>query len=430
MRFIFLIILVQIIFLSCSEVKKNDNVAIKEQKKKVQIQKVKIISLVEKRDIIKKGDTIINFLQDKGLDYATAFKLVSDIKPIFDLRKLNVGMKISCFFNGENLSKFQYQIDDNTYLYVKGDKNKYNGIIKKIPYVIKKEIVSGVISCSLFNSILEKGERPELADMMASLYEYDIDFNRDLRKGDKYSLLIEKKFLKGVFKGYGKIIAADFIQKEHSIKVVLFAYKNHSPAYYHPDGRAVKKMFLKSPLPFMRVTSRYGMRKHPILGFSTKHNGVDLGAPRGTKVKVTASGVVIKAGYNRVKGRYVEVRHPNRYITQYFHLSGIKRGIRRGVRVIQGQLIGYVGSTGRSTGPHLHYGVKKSNRFINPLRLKSPKKNPISKKYLGDFKKYAQKALNLLSGGEEVNETLLMKSVLMKEIKTMIEPVEGIIGIR
>jgi murein DD-endopeptidase MepM/ murein hydrolase activator NlpD len=356
--------------------------------------------------------------------------LVSDIKPIFDLRKLNVGMKISCFFNGENLSKFQYQINDNTYLFVKGDKNKYSGIIKKIPYVIKKEVVSGVISYSLFNSILKNGERPELADMMASLYEYDIDFNRDLRKGDKYSLLIEKKFLKGVFKGYGKIIAANFIQKEHSIKVVLFAYKNHSPAYYHPDGRAVKKMFLKSPLPFMRVTSRYGMRKHPILKFSTKHNGVDLGAPRGTKVKVTASGMVIKAGYNRVKGRYVEVRHPNRYVTQYFHLSGIKRGIRRGVRVIQGQFIGYVGSTGRSTGPHLHYGVKKSNRFINPLRLKSPKKNPIAKKYLDDFKKYAQKALYILNnGGKGVDETLLMKSVLIKEIKTMIAPVEGIIGI-
>jgi murein DD-endopeptidase MepM/ murein hydrolase activator NlpD len=180
----------------------------------------------------------------------------------------------------------------------------------------------------------------------------------------------------------------------------------------------------------MRITSRYGMRRHPILGFSTRHNGVDLGAPRGTKVKVTASGVVIRAGSSRVKGRYVEVRHPNRYVTQYFHLSGIKRGIRRGVRVIQGELIGYVGSTGRSTGPHLHYGVKKSNRFINPLRLKSPQKKPIAKKYLCDFKKYAQKALDILNnGGEGVDEPLLMKSILIKKIKTMIEPVEGIIGI-
>jgi len=300
------------VFISCTKTVKNEGSKI--IKKPVEKESKKKKKLFKKIDIVKKGDTIINLLQKQGIDYQTAYKLFSDVKPIFDLRRLNVGMKYSLSFDKDDLIKFQYQIDDNSFLHITNMEKMYKGFIKEIPYKIKEVVVSGQIESSLYGSILNKGENAELADLMASLFEYDVDFNRDLRKGDKYSLLVEKKYLQGVFKGYKRIIAADFTQKERSIKVVLFESPDGKIAYYHPDGAAVKKMFLRSPLPFMRVTSRYGYRKHPVLGYSAKHNGVDLGARRGTKVKVTASGVVIRAGYNRINGKFVEVRHPNKYI--------------------------------------------------------------------------------------------------------------------
>jgi len=418
--FLFFFVLIFSFFCSKNKIEYTKN-------KKVIIKKInKSVKITEKKGIVKKGDTIINILKNRGLDYSSAFKLFSDVKPVFDLRKLKVGKAYSFFFQKQEFKGFKYQIDDNSFLYITNMEKKYKGIIKTIPYVIKRVVVSGKIKSSLFNSILSEGENPELADLMASLYEYDIDFNRDLRVGDKYSLLIEKKYLNGVFKAYGKIIVADFTRSGNSVKVVLYENPEGKTAYYHPDGRAVKKMFLRSPLPFMRVTSRFGMRKHPILGFSSKHNGVDLAAPRGTRVKVTASGVVIKSGYNRIKGRYVEVRHPNKYITQYFHLSGIKSGIRRGKRVVQGELIGYVGNTGRSTGPHLHYGVKKGKSYINPLRLKSPKKNPVNKKYLKKFIEYSKSKISLLYDNSK--KVSLDKKFIMS-LESVIKPITNFVGI-
>ncbi len=411
------------VFISCTKTVKNEGSKI--IKKPVEKESKKKKKLFKKIDIVKKGDTIINLLQKQGIDYQTAYKLFSDVKPIFDLRRLNVGMKYSLSFDKDDLIKFQYQIDDNSFLHITNMEKMYKGFIKEIPYKIKEVVVSGQIESSLYGSILNKGENAELADLMASLFEYDVDFNRDLRKGDKYSLLVEKKYLQGVFKGYKRIIAADFTQKERSIKVVLFESPDGKIAYYHPDGAAVKKMFLRSPLPFMRVTSRYGYRKHPVLGYSAKHNGVDLGARRGTKVKVTASGVVIRAGYNRINGKFVEVRHPNKYITQYLHLNGIKKGIRVGVRVMQGQLIGFVGSTGRSTGPHLHYGVKKSNRYMNPLKLKSPKKNPVKKEYRNDFNKYSKRVLQTLYNKDIKLE---IKNEIIERLKPVIKPIKIAIG--
>ncbi len=425
LNFFFLAIIFISLLVSCTKNIKNEKNKI--VKKSIQKVEKKEVKLIEKKDIIKKGDTIINLLRNKGMDYQTAFKMFSDVKPVFDLRKLNVGMKYSCFFNKGNLIKFTYQIDDNSFLHISNMEKVYKGFIKNIPYEIKEVVITGEIESSLFESILKKGEMAELADLMASLYEYDVDFNRDLRKGDKYSLRVEKRFLQGVFKGYNRIIAADFTQKKRSIKVVLFESPDGKIAYYHPNGAAVKKMFLRSPLPFMRVTSRYGVRKHPVLGYSARHYGIDLGARRGTSVKVTASGVVIKAGYNRIKGRYVEVRHPNKYITQYFHLSGIKKGVRVGVRLVQGQLIGYVGNTGRSTGPHLHYGVKKGRRFMNPLKLKSPKKNPVKKKYLAAFKNHSKKVLDSLY---RKNVKFNLKAEIIERLKPVLNPLKIVSGIK
>jgi len=264
---------------------------------------------------------------------------------------------------------------------------------------------------------LEKGGG-ELAEHLATLYEYDIDFNRDIRVGDSFTILLEKRYLKGEFAGYGRIFASEFINRGKKTSVIRFASQKGKSSYYHPDGRAVKKMFLRCPLPFMRLTSRFGFRKrHPVTGFSAVHNGIDLGAPRGTIVRTTADGRVFSTGYNRFRGRYIVVSHGNRYKTHYYHLSRIRKGIGRGKWVEQGSVIGYVGNTGRSTGPHLHYGLQRSGRYINPLRLNSPSRNPVKKSDMKRFKKFSGIIFALIDIGktEILNDhfkQLISKSVL------------------
>jgi len=355
---------------------------------------------------IKKGDTIINILKKQGMDHQSAYTFFTDVKPVYNLKKIRSGNKYTLYLSRKKgeVKGFTYEIDTDSYLEVyKDDANDYyHGKIVAIPYVVKKEFIMGEIEESLFASILAAGEKAKLADVMASLYEYDIDFNRDIRKKDSFALAVEKMYLDGRFVRYGHVLAAEFTNRGKTIGVIRYTDPEGKTAYYHPDGRSVRKMFLRCPLPFMRVTSGYGNRRHPLLGFSARHYGVDLAAPVGTKVRATAGGIVQKTGYTKTKGKFITLRHKNRYVGHYYHLSGIGKKIKPGKRVEQGQIIGYVGRTGLATGPHLHYGLQKNRRFLNPLRLKSPTKEPVRKKYLEHFKQYATRVFMLLSGSKIV----------------------------
>ncbi len=366
---------------------------------------------------IKKGDTIINILKREGVEHQSAYQFFTEVKPVYNLKKIRAGKQYTLFLSKEEneIKRFIYEIDPDYYLEAWKDEttNCYKGKTVKIPYQVKRQFISGVIRESLFESILEAGEKPELADMMASLYEYDIDFNRDIRKRDSFALLVEKLYLKGEFVRYGHMLAAHFTNRGKTIRVIRYSDPEGNTAYYHPDGRSVRKMFLRCPLPFMRVTSRYGNRRHPLLKFSARHYGVDLAAPAGTRIRATASGIVKQKGYSGSKGRFISIRHKNHYISHYYHLSRFAKGIKPGIRVEQGQIIGYVGRSGWATGSHLHYGLQKSGRFMNPLSLRSPSKDPVKKAYLEDFKQYAARVSLLLSGShivdipESITEVLL-----------------------
>jgi len=383
------------------------------------IQEEKVPPAVEKKPVVKerkvesiriegrvrRGDTIINTLKREGIDHGAAYQFFNDVKPVYNLRKINTGKKYTLLLTseGNGIKKFTYEIDANRYLEVSGDNDTFKGEIVTIPYEVRREVVKGTISYSLFETILDIGEKAELADILASLYEYDVDFNRDIRPKDSFAVIVEKKYLEGKFVGYGDVLASEFANNGKVIRLIRYTDPEGNTAFYHPDGRSVRKMFLRCPLPFMRVTSRYGYRRrHPVLGFSARHNGVDFGAPAGTKIRASASGVVQRVGYGRYKGRYITIRHPNRYVSHYYHLSRGARNIKAGVRVEQGQVIGYVGSTGLSTGPHLHYGLQKNGRFLNPLHLKSPTKNPVKKIYFADFEQYAARHFLLISGSQLV----------------------------
>jgi murein DD-endopeptidase MepM/ murein hydrolase activator NlpD len=272
---------------------------------------------------------------------------------------------------------------------------------------VEREVTSdvvrleGVVESSLFGAVDVAGGRPALAVGMAEIFQWDVDFLRDLRKGDSFVVIVDEQRIEGEFYRYGTIFAARFVNRGKTLNAVVFPDSEGRLGYYDLDGAPMRKMFLRSPLKFSRITSRFSnSRFHPVLKRRMPHYGVDYGAPVGTPVLVTADGVVTLAGTNGGAGRMVRVRHPNGYETNYLHLSRYGKGVRSGVRVSQGQIIGYVGSTGLSTGPHLDYRVRHNGSWINPLTISSPPVKPLEEAQLQRFLGHALAVLDLLEGGE------------------------------
>ncbi|MEX1312122.1 MAG: peptidoglycan DD-metalloendopeptidase family protein [Candidatus Sulfomarinibacteraceae bacterium] len=273
--------------------------------------------------------------------------------------------------------------------------------------LVEREVTSevirleGVVESSLFGAVERAGGRPALAVGMAEIFRWDVDFLRDLRQGDSFVVIVDEQRIEGEFYRYGTIFAARFTNKGKALDAVVFPDQNGRLGYYDLDGVPLRKMFLRSPLKFSRVTSRFSTsRFHPVLKKRMPHYGVDYGAPVGTPVHVTADGIVTMAGRNGGAGNMVRVRHPNGYETNYLHLSRYGGGIRKGVRVTQGQVIGYVGSTGYSTGPHLDYRVRHNGSWINPLSISSPPVEPLEDDRLQRFLGHALAVLDLLEGRE------------------------------
>jgi len=268
---------------------------------------------------------------------------------------------------------------------------------------VRSEVVrlEGFVESSLFQAVSEAGGGPALAVGIAEIFRWDVDFLRDLRQGDSFVVVVDEQQIDGEFYRYGTIFAARFINKNKVMNAVIYPDQEGRLGYYDLDGVPLRKMFLRSPLKFSRVTSRFShSRFHPVLKRRMPHYGVDYGAPIGTAVHVTADGVVTLVGRNGGGGNMVRVRHPNGYETNYLHLSRYGKGVRKGVRVSQGQVIGYVGSTGLSTGPHLDYRVKHNGSWINPLNISSPPVKPLEANRLQRFLGHALAVLDLLEGGE------------------------------
>lgn len=335
------------------------------------------------------GDFCAGVLLRGGLEGRDAARLVADVKPVYDLAKIRSGQVLTMFFENGLLRNLVYPIDRDSFLEVWRDASGgFRGRVAAVPYETRQETVRIRIESSLYEATLASGEMMELFEPLSRMFEYDVDFNRDIQPGDILSAVLEKKYLDGKLAAYGDILAAELLNNGKSVRVVRYASPGGGTGYYHPDGRSTRRMFLRSPLPFVRVTSRFGMRHHPILGYSTRHNGTDFGAPYGTPVRATASGVVNGRGRDGGRGNYVTIRHANGFVSCYYHLSRFAGGLRVGLRVEQGQVVGTVGSTGLSTGPHLHYALLKNGRYLNPLQLQSPSLVPLPKEKIVEFQKY------------------------------------------
>jgi murein DD-endopeptidase MepM/ murein hydrolase activator NlpD len=333
--------------------------------------------------------------------------LVASIGGAMDVRKLRAGQPYTLdrLLDGR-VRRFEYEIDNDRRLVVArasfDDAPRFISTIERIPKQVSVVAVEGEINRdtnSLVASLDQAGERIELALSMADVFSGEIDFNADLQPGDRYRVLVERHTREGRLSGYGPILAAEFVNDGRTLKAIRFTPERGVPAYYDENGRSLKRFFLKSPLKFEpRITSRFSSsRKHPVLGYARAHNGVDYYAPMGAPVNAVAPGVVTMAGWTNGGGRTVKVRHNNGYETEYLHLSAI--AVRGGQRISQGDLVGKVGKTGLVTGVHLHYGMKKNGRYVNPvIELRNmPPGEPVPAQFVSVFNTERDRYMDLLT---------------------------------
>ena len=327
---------------------------------------------------IEDGDTLESVLLDGGLNRIDAASLIREAGHNFDLRRLKPG----------DLVRFHRQQDDSVdSVEIKivgwGELHAVRGdsgfTVASRPAVIHEidTTVSARIDSSLYEALMSAGEGPQLAQQIVDIFQWDIDFFA-LQRGDSFSLVVKKRFSGSDPMGYGPVVAARFIHSGQTFEAFRQEMSDGRAGYYTRKGMPLRKQFLRAPLQFTRITSKFSKsRWHPILQCFRPHHGVDYGAPVGTPVMTTADGVVVEAGRKSGEGNYIRVRHTIRLDTYYLHLSKFARGITRGAKVSQGQVIGYVGSTGLATGPHLDYRISDHGVWLDPLKLKSIAPDPL-----------------------------------------------------
>ena len=328
--------------------------------------------------VSKSGDTYENIINSLDIDNDEKKIILNSILKEKSIKILKVNQKF--YFKIDNLNEkkvINFSIETNKkneVLFYK-DSNSKKYLVKKIEKNFLKKIVykETIITNSLYNSAIKLGIKPNIIVEFARLYGFQVDFQRDVWKDDSFQIIYEQ-FLdeKGNEVDTGDIIFANLNLQNEDLQLYRHTFEKDKIDYFDENGKSIKKTLMKTPINGARLSSSYGKRKHPILGYTKMHTGTDFAAPMGTPIMASGDGKVIKAGWCGGGGNCVKIKHNSTYQTVYAHMSKFGRGIKRGVRVKQGQIIGYVGSTGLSTGPHLHYEVIENGRKINSQKLKLP----------------------------------------------------------
>ena len=304
----------------------------------------------------------------------------------FPLDSIRIGRPYRVILSDGQLERFVYEIDRDKQLVAVRAGDDFAVDVEPIHYDIRLVEVEGVITSNLYQAVDSLGEEPALAGMIADVYQFTIDFMKDVREGDGFTLLVEKRYRDNAFAGYGRILACEFVNQEQHYEAYLFQGPNDRWDYYNEHGRSLRKAFLRAPLDYKRISSDFSRsRLHPILHVRRPHLGIDYAAPPGTPVWTVGDGVVTHVGRGHDAGNYVTIHHKNGFETSYMHLKGFARNIRRGVQVRQGQTIGYVGQTGLATGPHLDFRMSKNGQFINPRLLDLPSAGTLPYEMHPDF---------------------------------------------
>lgn len=361
---------------------------------------------------LRRGQTLDGLLSDRGLESADRLAAIEALRDHADLRRLRAGDPITLLTSplDGTVEGLEVRVGERGRARVvreAGDGGS-RWVSRFVPFEVLRSVrmVRGVVDGNLSAAVVSAGAPVELAYRMADVLQWDLDFHRDLRKGDSFEVLYEEITVDGRRRGVGAVLALGFVNRDRPIEAYRYGAET---AYYDGDGRPLQKMFLRSPLRFSRITSRFTQRRfHPVLKTYRPHYGVDYGAPVGTPVYATARGTVTFAGWNRGGGKTVKIRHANGYLSAYLHLSGYAEGVRSGRVVEQGEVVGYVGSTGLSTGPHLDYRVQHRGRWIDPLTLDNVEAEPIPAAERAEFTAWREALRASLAGDGLVDQGLLL----------------------
>lgn len=348
---------------------------------------------------IQKNQPLAFSLFEKGLPSNLIHKLTQTLSKVLDLRRCKPGDFFTLLTTADNnLISFEYQ---NGLLEKYRVVNKDGELVAYTLPIKLNRIVRGLegeIRSSLWEGMRDKCESPELIMIFSDIFAWEIDFLNEPQKGDKFKLIYEVYEKEGKFVSYGEVLAAEYEASGTKHNAILYQDPKGRKDYYDLTGKSLRKTFLRSPLNYRRITSRFSYsRFHPVFKTYRPHYGIDYAAPYGTPVVSSADGIVIFAGWKKGLGRVVEVKHTNGFITSYGHLSSFAKGIRKWKKVSQGEMIGRVGASGVTTGPHLDYRCKVGGRYVNPLKMNLPAAEPVKKIYLSDFEVKKENLLYALS---------------------------------
>jgi murein DD-endopeptidase MepM/ murein hydrolase activator NlpD len=320
------------------------------------------------------NQSLSNLMSHEGIEFKTVLKLVEQSRSVYNLSRLHAGQPYTLKLTSDTqLVSFTYQTNDNRKLIIERDGDEFNSHLIEPDYKIQMGTLEGVIQENLIFSILEVGGSYQVAIDLEEIFGWQINFFKDIRKGDTFKIRVEKIFLEKEFSHFGKIKAATFKNRGGNLAAIYFKPEGGRGGYYAPDGRSLKKQFLKSPLKYTRISSGYTQKRfHPIYKKHLPHQAVDYAAPYGTPIYAVSDGEVHKFSFNSRSGKHLKLRHRNGYESSYSHLSKYGANISQGKNIQQGQIIGYVGATGAATGPHLCFHLRKNGRSINPLTFQSP----------------------------------------------------------
>ena len=346
------------------------------------------------RVVVKPGDTLSALFIQQGLRQKTLHRIMSLGKPTKNLKFLVPGQRFNFRIDAENvLQELLFMPNKISTLRILRQADTF--LVVAIEHKLEKRLsyTTSEIESSLFEAGSAAGMSDALIMELANIFGWDIDFALDIRSGDHFSILYEEHFLDGKKVNNGPILIAEFTNQGRTYQAVRFTHVNGQSDYYNPEGLSMRKAFLRAPVDFKRISSRFGRRHHPILHRMRLHKGVDYSAQTGTSIKASGDGKVIYRGRKGAYGRTIIIKHGGRYSTLYAHMSGYKRGITVGKHVRQGQIIGYVGQSGRTTGPHLHYEFRINGVHRNPLKVRLPDAKPIDKRYKKSFQDHTGKLL-------------------------------------
>ncbi|WP_339477086.1 MULTISPECIES: peptidoglycan DD-metalloendopeptidase family protein [unclassified Pseudomonas] len=359
--------------------------------------------------VVAKGDTLSTLFEKVGLPPTSVHEILASDKQAKQFAQLQRGQKLEFELNPDGqLSNLHTKLSDLESITVtRNDKGyAFNRIITRP--TVRSAYAHGVINSSLSQSAARAGLSHSLTMDMASVFGYDIDFAQDIRQGDEFDVIYEQKVVNGKSVGNGPILSARFTNRGKTYTAVRYTNKQGNSSYYTADGNSMRKAFIRTPVDFARISSRFSVgRKHPILNKIRAHKGVDYAAPRGTPIKAAGDGKVLLAGRRGGYGNTVIIQHGNTYRTLYGHMQGFAKGVKTGGTVKQGQVIGYIGTTGLSTGPHLHYEFQVNGVHVDPLGQKLPMADPIAK---AERARFLAQSHPLMARMDQEKATLLASS--------------------